>query len=344
MYSESDLDAAIAAGALSPEAVDKFRAYMAAQKTAPAVDEEYVRLLTGFNDIFVSTAIVLVIIATGVLTFSSGFSGLFVAAESWGLAEYFTRRRRMALPSILLLLTYTGGCALAVEQAIQAINGPPISLFHGAENPVLLAYLAIGAAIIAGATYVHWRRFHVPITVAAGIGMVIFFALAALLTVFPALRQNWPLPVFLCGAAVFALALRWDMTDLARTTRRSDVAFWLHLLAAPLLVHPVFQSLGLLHDNNPGMAHALLAVLAYAVLALVALLVDRRALLVSGLAYVLSALTAMLKASGIVGPDLALTALVAGSALLLLSAFWHKTREGVLALMPAGIRGALPSV
>ena len=35
--------------------------------------------------------------------------GLFVAATAWGLAEFFTRKRRMALPSIILLLAFVGG-------------------------------------------------------------------------------------------------------------------------------------------------------------------------------------------------------------------------------------------
>jgi hypothetical protein len=43
---------------------------------------------------------------------------------------------------------------------------------------------------------------------------------------------------------VFGIALRWDASDRERRTRRADVAFWLHLLAAPLLVHPVFTTLG----------------------------------------------------------------------------------------------------
>ncbi len=67
MYSESDLEAAVAAGKLSAEEADKFRTFIAEQKTAPAVDEEYVRLITGFNDIFVSIAIVLVLTAIGAL-------------------------------------------------------------------------------------------------------------------------------------------------------------------------------------------------------------------------------------------------------------------------------------
>ena len=61
MYSDSDLDAAVEQGALSASAAASFRAFVAGQRAAPAVDEEHFRLITGFNDIFVSIAIVLVL-------------------------------------------------------------------------------------------------------------------------------------------------------------------------------------------------------------------------------------------------------------------------------------------
>ena len=51
--------------------------------------------------------------------------------------------------------------------------------------------------------------------------------------------------VLLLGIGVFLFAMWWDASDRARTTRRSDVAFWLHLLAAPMIAHPIFTLLGL---------------------------------------------------------------------------------------------------
>ena len=51
MYSESDIEAAITSGALTPQAAAALRASVAASREAPAVDEESFRLLTGFNDI-----------------------------------------------------------------------------------------------------------------------------------------------------------------------------------------------------------------------------------------------------------------------------------------------------
>ena len=352
MYSESDLDAAVAAGKLSREEAEKFRAFIATRQAGPAADatavdaeaadEEYVRLLTGFNDIFVSIAIALVLGALGVLTIPTGSPGLCIAAASWGLAEYFTRKRRMALPSILLLLTYVSGVAAALIWVIgfSFTTGLSIILGHAAYGPGGGALL-FGPLLIGGATYAHWRRFHVPITIAAGAGWVIFFGLAMLMAFFPGLRPAAPELLLACGLAVFALGLKWDMADRARLTRRTDVAFWLHLLAAPLIVHPLFHLLGLLHGNADP-AHAVAAIGIYLLLGLVALLVDRRALLVSGLFYLFSALSAVLKATGMLGHGLAVTALVAGAALLLLSAFWHKARQAVMVVAPAGLRRMLP--
>ena len=48
MYSESDIDGAVAAGALSADAATALRNHVAAAQRAPAVDEEHFRLLTGF--------------------------------------------------------------------------------------------------------------------------------------------------------------------------------------------------------------------------------------------------------------------------------------------------------
>ena len=113
MYSESDLEAAVAAGALSAEAAASLRAYVESRDRSPAVDEEHFRLITGFNDIFVAIAAALLLAALAWIGYSIGpriegdgpspTMGLFVAGAAWGLAEFFTRKRRMALPSILLL-------------------------------------------------------------------------------------------------------------------------------------------------------------------------------------------------------------------------------------------------
>jgi hypothetical protein len=138
--------------------------------------------------------------------------------------------------------------------------------------------------------------------------------------------------------------MRWDSSDRARLTRRSDVAFWLHLLAAPMIAHPVFTLMGLTDGGNVSIGEGLVVVLLYVLFGLTALAIDRRALLVSALAYVLFALNELFRQFGAIELNVALTALVIGSALLLLSAFWHQARMAVVKPLPEGLRAKLPLV
>jgi len=80
----------------------------------------------------------------------------------------------------------------------------------------------------------------------------------------------------------------------------------------------------------------------YVAMGLVALAIDRRALLVSALAYVLIALTFLFDKFGAVELNFALTALVIGSALLTLSAFWTPIRKSVVEMLPQGLQARLP--
>jgi hypothetical protein len=79
----------------------------------------------------------------------------------------------------------------------------------------------------------------------------------------------------------------------------------------------------------------------YVAFACVALAVDRRALLVSSLVYVLWAMYALFQQSGAVELAAALTALVIGSALLTLSAFWQPMRRSVVGML-GGLESRLP--
>jgi hypothetical protein len=80
----------------------------------------------------------------------------------------------------------------------------------------------------------------------------------------------------------------------------------------------------------------------YVGLGLVALAIDRRALLVSALAYVLVALTFLFREFGVVELNVALTALIIGSALLTLSAFWTPIRRFVVGRLPTDLQLKLP--
>ncbi|ATE66711.1 hypothetical protein [Rhizorhabdus dicambivorans] len=351
MYSESDIDGAVEAGALSREAATALRAHVAGQRAMPAVDEESFRLLTGFNDIFVSIAAVLMLVATGwignmirLLAPEHGpspFIGFAVAATAWGLAEYFTRERRMALPSIILLLAYAGGLFLGFAVLIGVTFG--LEHDHEQNERVLAMIVAAAAALTAGGVWLHWRRFMVPITVAAGAATLAGVLMALVVAAVPTIGGHILKLLLVAGLGVFSLAMWWDMSDRTRTTRRSDVAFWLHLLAAPMIVHPIFAMMGML-EGTAAPAQASFVILIYIALGFVALAIDRRALMVSALVYVLYALSSLIEQSGAVDLSFGLTALIIGSALLLLSAFWTVARRHVVGLLPDDLALRLPVI
>jgi uncharacterized integral membrane protein len=363
MYSQQELDDAVASGVISAEAADALRAHVEGQRSSVIADEEQFRLLTGFNDIFVSIAAAILLFAVGWIGQSIGQSAglmisehgeggpsfiapLAVAATAWPLALFFTARRRMALPSILLLLAFVGGVLMTSAFGLVQVIGA--DRFNDNSQLLPATVGGISAAIAAAAAWLHWRRFHVPITVAAGAAAVAGLFLAVVVAIVQPgdteSAKNLILGfVLLLGIGVFLFAMWWDASDRTRTTRRADVAFWLHLLAAPMIAHPVFTLIGL-NNGAVGTGEALLVVGLYVLFGLTALAIDRRALLVSALAYVLYALTELFKQFGAVELNVALTALIIGSALLLLSAYWHQARGLVVRRLPSNLQERLPTL
>jgi len=369
MYDDRQIDDAVAAGALTPEAAAALRAHVAGNAAAGTTaaasdpDEERFRLVTGFNDIFVSIAILLLVtavwwIASGLVperTWSGadaqfpdlmrtvwlrwGVSGLAVAATSWGLAEYFTRRRRMALPSILLLLIFAYSLALGLYALASVIVvQDPGSAGVGASWQRMLAVAGAGTAL---GTWAHWRRFHVPITVAA-LATAAVATVGALLLAAAGGGERMALSMALLGGMVlFGIAMWWDMSDRLRQTRRADVAFWLHLAAAPMIAHSVFNLLNVM-DGEVNVARAVGVLALYVLFGVVAVAIDRRALLVSALVYVLFALSSLFQQAGAVELSLALTALLIGSVLLTLSAFWQPIRRAVIGGLSRRLADRLP--
>ena len=167
MYSQNDLDEAVAAGALSAESATSLRNFIEAQRSLPAVDEEQFRLITGFNDIFVSIAAVILLVAVGWIGQSIGaamgtavegdgpsfLAPAAVAATSWGLAMFFTAKRHMALPSILLLLAFVGSLFATTAFALIAAIGP-----DRVENNEQMAGVlaAVSGVVAAGGAWFHW--------------------------------------------------------------------------------------------------------------------------------------------------------------------------------------------
>ena len=331
MYSDDDLNAAVDAGIFDADTAQAFRTLVAQRQHTLLADEEHFRLLSGFNDIFVVIACVLLLGSVAWLAGSVAplLGAVGVAASAWGLAEFFVRQRRMALPAIALLAAFVGASAVAML----------IALGEQSRQDELVLLAASSTATVAA--WLHWRRFRVPLTVAAGAAAALGMVIALLLALWPALDAYTNALLLAGGSVCFVLAMHWDRQDPARQQRQSDVAFWLHLLAAPLLVHPFFDMLGILHGGAS--LAALLAVLGlYALFAVLSLAIDRRALMVSALAYVLYAFSQLLQTAGLEGAGYAVAGLLIGGGLLTLSAFWQRCRSALLPRLPARWLAGLP--
>lgn len=350
MYSDGEVDAAVAAGVLSAQNAAAFRAFVAQQRTSP--DEEQFRLLSGFNDIFVSIAIAVFLLAACWLAGKiSGFAACAVGVvASWLLAEYFTRRRRLALPSIVLAISYGIGASNILLLWFRYHMPTGFALFNEADS-VLVVFLGMFVLIFV-AYYLHWRRFQVPITVtfcvlaALAVAFVPFgYAYYAIYRYFdPGTLPDLKPLVLAAGLILFGVAMWWDISDRQRITRRTDVAFWLHLCAAPMIVHSLFGMLGVFSPSHDAFGKAAVVVGLYVLMALAALMIDRRALLTAALAYVLYAISGIIRLGTAPDVSLALAGLVIGGALLMLSAGWHGTRKLLVGRLPAPVQVYLPAI
>jgi hypothetical protein len=334
------LDAAIAAGVIDRATAERLQPFLRAGGDAgPAADpdDEKLRLVTGFNDIFVTIGLAMFLGALAYLLSGGALAALAVAAASWTLAEFFTRRRRMALPSIVLLLSFVAAVFWAV---VAALDGNAAASFATGAGPLKMGVAGMAAAIAAG---LHWMRFHVPITVAAGVAAVAVIVLSLLAQVMPNFFDRHAVAVFVpLGLAIFALAMRFDSSDLQRQTRRTDIAFWLHLLAAPIIVHPILTTVSGQGDSQSGQAALVIGV--FLLLAAAALVVDRRAILVSSLSYLAYAAGTLVAAAGLGSASLAVSTLAVGAAVLLLSAAWRPLRRTFVGALPAILRRRVPAV
>ena len=380
MYTEEDLQSAVKAGVIEPSAADALRGFVANNKSSPATSEENFRLVTGFNDIFVTIAVIIMLFAMWWIgesfqddvhnysggnlsseTYSSGrykaLGGFFCAATAWFLAEYFVRVRRMALPSIVLLLALVIGVFFGTSFYFWDLDytqygrvswwndGPGIRPKLEAQTIRENGGYALSALFSSMVAALFWFRMRAPIAIAAATGMA---ALTILFGIFyftgtTAFLAIMPLILTLCcGIAIFGFAMWWDVSDTSRTTQRSDIAFWLHMLAAPMIAHALFGLIGVSDGGRISTAAVILVLALYTLFATIAIIVDRRALLVSALAYVLIAMTALFRNFGVIELGVAFTAFIIGSALLLLSAFWPIIRRSIMKLLPDGISSRLP--
>lgn len=327
----------------------------------PPADAEYVRFARGFHDVFLTIGISILLIGASLSFgyFNEIAGGLIVALLSWALAEFYTRRRRLVLPSLALAVGFAFGCALAAYHSYFWTFGvfsrpsteagvPHTSLIRTAMVVWYSGHVvAMAAAALAGLLFRY--RFGLPFALAIAAAPLAMIPIYLLDIVVPEagiwLRQS---VILVPGICVFILAMSFDLSDPKRQTLGADNAFWLHLVSAPLIIH---GSLGFVWDRTDASGalqtgEALVVIAGIAVLALVAVAIDRRALLVSGLVYLGFAIGSILIATKAETTlVVALTLMLLGAGVVLVGSNWQRVRRAIVSrVLPASVALRLPSL
>ncbi len=316
------IKAALEAGILTEEQAEAMRrqAKLASSETAALIgNEEDMRFVRSFSDVFIAMGIG--ILSLGVFTLCSLLGGkvaFFLGAGfMWMMAEYFGRKKRAHLPTLLIALSFLF--------FVHTGAGSVISVFP--------AFITLAAMLV-----FYWR-FKLPFSIA-------LIAISLVTLIYSFVQEIVPIGGFMLfsGFALFATALIYDARDTGRLTRFADNAFWLHFTAGPLILNGIaLQILALKTTKfariipvptfDKGDAVTMLIIIG--ILSLVGLAINRRALLVSSFGYAGFSLIMLIKGTGLdFGAILAATFLLLGGGIVFLGAGWHGARSAILKILP----------
>lgn len=349
------LESAAAKGLVSPDRLRDLEKHISealghsvteADRAEPLSDTEAPRFIRGFHDVLISLGIV--ILFAGLW----GLGNIFVITPAIiVLSEILVARQRLALPAVVLtvstvVVTWVGGMVF-LEDHVDADTWFGL-VGYLVPFPVLLGLYAL--------------RYRVPLAVAlflaSSLGLVMALFLAALerLLGIKDLIGSHPFMVvcILLASAIglFAIAMRFDLADRQRLSRKADIAFWLHLMTAPALLYAVlsfviYLRLGTLKLSS-GIWQQELALPVIGVVAclmLIGILIDRRAFATSGLVALIVAVAGILKEQQLTGDLIVFMALAfVGVVVLLVGVGWRYLRSRVLEIVPPSLANRLPPV
>lgn len=334
-----DLRAAVAAGIVTEAQAASLGALAgsrAGKRAALPAEDEPFEFFRGFSEIFISIGLIILLSGvTGLLAIIGGLALLTLvplasAAIAWWWATYFTLKRRMTLPSMVLASAYGAGILVLAFTLMGTI---------GIDDRGRI----IGGFVLSALGMVLWyRRFKLPfaafLTGVAVLGAVYaitasastLYGLAGASGGFDAIFDLNESPAFatstfLFGIAAFLVGMWFDTRDPHRLGRHSATAFWCHLLAAPALVNTVAVTL----MNGGGKGPLVLALVAVAVLALV---IDRRSFLTAAIAYI-AIVIGWLTGEGD-GTSWIFVLLLLGAFITGIGTWWVQLRARVMRILP----------
>ncbi len=338
------------------------------------VGEEELRFIRNFHDVFLSiglTIFILGITFVSVLVLgevlniadisnpkSSGWIVVVVMAIDavlmWFLAESFARRRRLFLPAIVILLGFSGFVFWGLLAGYLTLFAGQDFSFENLETTFIqlrwlpaILFGGTGAAIFA-----FYARMKLPFAMGLGCLTLVTGVVYTYLTFTtdPSVVDGPPMQFLtklswlqlISGIFLFVLGLVFDARDPMRRTRFSDNAFWLHFFAAPAILGATLSLVSGISSNplsssvfSLNAASAAVTLLVVMLFALVSLLINRRALLVSGLLSAAIAIGVLVNETGLSGGwTAAVTLLLLGGAMVLLGGGWHTVRRFLVGGLP----------
>jgi hypothetical protein len=333
------IDAAEAAEIISPKQAKTMRNALAttdpttlakpASQTGPTIgNEDNLRFLRSFGDVFIGVGLVLLALGVSavVALFGGGPVFLVAAAGAYGLAEYFGRHKRAHFPTLITALAFL----IFIHTGLSGLTS---------LNGIIAALITV--AVMAG----FYARIRLPFCIALIAVSLLYLIFALLGQTAPSLLQNhFGVVLVIAGLAIFAAALLYDIQDSHRRTRFADNAFWLHLLAAPLIIHglvgyAVMDKTEMLFNAIPVLAFtqtdAAIILIATCVITVIGLAINRRALIVSSLGYAGLAIGFLVKQTDInFGTTISVTLILLGAAIVLLGVAWHPVRNQLIRALP----------
>lgn len=334
-FHTDDIRAAVAANVITEAQAARLKVFAESRlgyRANMPDDDEPFELFKGFAEIFVTVGLGMLFTGIMVLAaFWGNFSTipLIGALLAFGFAFYFTKRRRMNLPSIWLATVFAGNIAAFFGYLVFDPINP-------SEYDVLYVGL-IGMAAMAGWFYI----FKLPFSMFLfGLfGLVVALAIAAILSPnvidFLQLREGlfnlnnqsfFPIATLGFGIATFLLAMFFDMRDPHRISRFAASGFWLHVLAAIAIVNTV--ALTLYSGGNYALTAAALFIIS-----LIALIIDRRSFLTAGILYMAFLLYAAFEGDGEFGALIS-TLLILGVFITVLGTWWAGIRAVIMNALP----------
>lgn len=351
---ETGLKRASADGVITTEQAERLLPYLSGghagvpDESADDADRETPRFIRGFHDILITIGIVIALVGI------TGVASIFVTLPAIVvLAEILVRRQRLALPAVALTIA-TVVSTLSLTQMLIA------DMDWLSDRPMLYALTILTPLAIVLGLFA-WR-YRVPLALA---GFFMALALIVLTFVFWALGYSLGAAnllkssgmlvsavLFAAALAFFALAMGYDFSDPARVTRRSDIAFWLHLVTAPALLYTTVslmlggrEGFTIFYSSSLQQYAPLVTIPVIVVLMTIGVIIDRRAFVTSSLMPLVAALAALLRTGQMKFDSMVFSALlIVGILVLTIGVGWRPLRRRVVGFLPSGWRASLPPV